>query len=155
MFKIQQSRIRYEIKQQIKSGVAEEELVLLKIPRVLEEKANSVFRRIHSKEFRYKGSMYDVIRQSDHGDTTWYYCIADVKESGLFAGLERRIKFEINHNTEHKKQSERVLRLLAGLYFNDVDDSEIVYLKDELSVSRYNFSVKTWSPLPNIPPPQL
>lgn len=155
VFKVQQAQIRREIKQQIKAGVAEDDLVLLKIPKALEENPNSVFRRIHSKEFRYNGSMYDIIRQCDHGDATWYYCIADVKESGLFASLESRIRFEMNHNTERKKQSEQVLRLLVGLYFNDFDTSETFYFKNELSVTHYNFTVKTWNPLPVIPPPQV
>ncbi len=155
VFKVQQAQIRREIKQQIKAGVAEEELVLLKIPGVLEESSNPVFQRIHSREFRYKGRMYDIIRQVDHGDITWYYCIVDVKESGLFASLENSIKFELHHSTERKKQSERVLRLLAGLYINDFDNSEKVYFNDEFTDTIYNFTIKTWNSFPVPPPPKV
>lgn len=155
VFKVQQSQVRREIKQQIKAGVAEKDLVLLKIPKAFEENSNSVFQRIHSKEFRYKGNMYDIIRQRDHGDTTWYYCIADVKESGLFASLESRIRFEMTHNAERKEQSEQVLRLLTGFYCNDFDNTDAVYFKNELPFTYYNFTVKTWHPLPITPPPQV
>lgn len=37
----------------------------------------------HSKEFEYKGEMYDVIRKEEHGDSITYYCFWDTHETGI------------------------------------------------------------------------
>jgi hypothetical protein len=108
IFKFQQTAIRHEVKQQIKAGVPESELVILHIAKVWEEQSNSRFEREHGKEFRFDGEMYDIIRSQDIGDTNVYVCIHDVKESGLFAELEEMIEEEIKHpmNEGRRKQIE-------------------------------------------------
>ena len=54
MHELQVSFVRHEMKQRIKAGVPEEDLVVLRISRSEELDAN-VFERKHSLEFRYKG----------------------------------------------------------------------------------------------------
>ncbi|MEZ4721380.1 MAG: hypothetical protein R2813_05820 [Flavobacteriales bacterium] len=108
IFKLQQTAIRHEVKQQIKAGVPEEDLVTLKIAKLWEAEPNNRFEREHSREFRFDGEMYDIVRTEDRGDTTVYLCIHDVKESGLFAELEEMIEEEIKHpmNEGNRKQIE-------------------------------------------------
>lgn len=88
IFKLQQQAIRSQIKQQLKTGVPAEDLVTLRIARAWEEKGNDRFQRIHAGEFRFDGEMYDIVRTEVRGDTTYYTCIHDVRESGLFARLD-------------------------------------------------------------------
>lgn len=47
------------------------------------------FQRIHNKEFRYKGLMYDIVRELKSGRTTTFVCLHDKRESKLFAGLKK------------------------------------------------------------------
>jgi hypothetical protein len=47
------------------------------------------FCRIDKKEFRYKGEMYDIVRENKTGQKTVFTCLHDTKESRLFAGLKR------------------------------------------------------------------
>lgn len=115
VFKLQQTAVRYEVKQQIKAGVPESDLVTLRIAKVWEETPNARFEREHSKEFRFDGEMYDIIRSRDEGDTTVYICIHDVKESGLFADLERLTEEEIDQPI-NKKSRESLQQLIAAKY---------------------------------------
>jgi len=115
VFKLQQTAVRYEVKQQIKAGVPKSDLVTLHIAKVWEETPNARFEREHSKEFRFDGEMYDIIRSMDEGDTTVYICIHDVKESGLFADLERLIEEEIDQPI-NKKSRESLQQLIAAKY---------------------------------------
>ncbi|HRD79702.1 MAG TPA: hypothetical protein PK198_00630 [Saprospiraceae bacterium] len=83
MYRVARSQIRSRIEEQIAAGKAEDGLVLLHIPRRLEDQPNADFRRFHATEFRYKGIMYDVVRQEAKGDTTLYWCIADIEDTQL------------------------------------------------------------------------
>ena len=115
VFKVQQTAIRFEVKQQMKAGVPESDLVVLCIAKVWEETFNDRFEREHNKEFRFDGEMYDIIRSLDEGDTTVYICIHDVKESGLFADLERLTEEEIDQPI-NKKSRESMQQLIAAKY---------------------------------------
>jgi hypothetical protein len=151
IFKIQQCVFREEIKQQIKAGVPEEDLVLLKIARTLEAKPDPAFRRIHEGEFRYNGEMYDIIRRETHGDTTWYYCLSDEKETQLFANLDDLVK---RQNTEQQQQLARLLHLIGSLFFDSRDEVHLVYSAEEIELPNYLFSLKTWADTPPTPPPE-
>lgn len=154
VFKLQQFRIRHEIKQQIKAGVPEEEFVLLKIPRTLEQNPNATFQRIHSREFRYEGKMYDIARSEAHGDTTWYYCIADVKETQLFANLDALIERDMNHNPRRQEESKNLQRLINTLFLVDTPQLRWNHPEADLESLPYLFQLNIWNPIPSPPPPE-
>lgn len=83
--------VRLEVKAFLKRGVPESELIVLSIPQP-EEHNRAVFQRIHEGEFRYKGSLYDIVRKDIRGSTTVYYCINDTAEEQLFANLDERVR---------------------------------------------------------------
>lgn len=62
-------------------------LVLLKIPFETEQN-KTVFKRFHSREFRYHGLMYDVVKSEVHENQTWYWCIEDEHETELMEKKE-------------------------------------------------------------------
>lgn len=155
IFKIQQYQVRREIKQRIKAGVPEQELVLLKIPRNLEEQPSQLFQRIHSGEFRYQGKMYDIVRQQEHGDTTWYYCVSDEKETVLFANLDELVNRESNQNPQRKQQSEELQRLLNTLFIVQYNRPHLVGSPGEGELIDYRFVIQTWINIPPVPPPKV
>jgi hypothetical protein len=116
VFKIFEYRIKKEVKTRIKMGVPEKELTLLKIPKSLEENPGNDFKRIHDKEFRYKGEMYDIVSKAEKDDTTYFYCIHDEEETKLFANLDRLIQNEFN-DPEKKKELTNYTNLLNSFYF--------------------------------------
>jgi len=155
VFKLQQYHIRAQVKQQIKAGVPEDELVLLKIPAALEQGHNRVFQRIHAREFRYHGQMYDIVRQQSRGDTTWYYCVSDEQETLLFARLDELVQQNMTGTQPHNSQIEMLLRLLGALYFYDgIQQLEISRDAAAQLAALFQFRVKTWKAHPATPPPE-
>jgi len=153
VFKIQQHEIRQEIKQQIKAGMPEDELVLLKIPNALAHESRS-FWSIPEREFRSNGVMYDVVRQEGHGDTTWYYCLADEKETRLFANLDEAVKRDMNQNPARQQKLERILQLLGPLYFSHPQDFPFLESAQEVKLAADCFGLKIWIDPPPTPPPE-
>jgi len=149
VFKLQQHEIRQEIKQQIKAGVPEGELVLFKL-------ANGarVTWSIPEREFRSNGAMYDVARKEIHGDTTWYYCLSDEKETQLFAHLDEAVQRDMNQNPARQQQLERVLQSLGSLYFNHHQDFLFLDSAEEIKFPANGFSLKIWIAPPPTPPPE-
>jgi len=82
---------KYQIKQEMKALIQSNpsNYTIVKIDNVENEKE---FTWIHEKEFRYKGSMYDIVRTVKKGNTTIFICLHDTRESKLFAGLQRETR---------------------------------------------------------------
>jgi hypothetical protein len=151
VFRIQQHKIRREIKQQIKAGVPEAELVLFKSH---EGKPNPAFQRVEKHEFRYAGKMFDIVRQESHGDTTWYYCLADEKETQLFANLDELVKQDMSGNSQHRKHVDELLHLLGVLYFTHSHEEYFICSNSQKTATFFFFSLKTWDFPPTTPPPE-
>ncbi len=107
--------VRYEMKQRIKNGIPEEQRVVIKITPEIENNAE-VFTRMHSREFRYRGEMYDVLSLEASGDTILYTCIHDVKESGLFKNLDKMVSYQLHHNSNEKHNRDLALHFFSQHY---------------------------------------
>jgi hypothetical protein len=156
VFKHRQFNIRKEIKRQIKWGASEDDLVLLKIPRELEEKPNKQFKRIHSREFRFEGEMYDIVRQEARGDTTWYWCIWDEEETALFAGLDEALNRALGAdpvNREAGNQLDRFLKNLVLCRFSQVNISLLQPAGNPPAFS-FHLTLSTRYIPPPTPPPE-
>ncbi len=90
VFKIKQQKIRKEVKQRIRNSIPLEELTLFIFDTSSEEYKK--IKWVEEHEFRYNGSMYDIVRQSPgrNGNVS-FYCINDSDEEKLFAGLDKYI----------------------------------------------------------------
>lgn len=84
LFEVNRYLVRDEMQAVIRNHPGK--LVVLKLEDVSH---NKDFQRIHKKEFRYRGEMYDVLREVTTGTTTLFICLHDVKETRLFAGLKK------------------------------------------------------------------
>ncbi len=154
VFKLQQTAIRHEVKQQIKAGVPASDLVVLRIAKVWEETHNARFEREHSKEFRFDGEMYDIISSQDEGDTTVYVCIHDVKESGLFANLDCMIETEAN-TPINKKSRQSLEQLIAAKYVQESLVFNVPLQETILIRSDFSNIVSTEQADVNNPPPEV
>jgi hypothetical protein len=152
-FKIRQYKIHKTIKRQIKRGVKEADLVLLKIHRDYEEKENSRFKRIHSKEFRFDGEMYDIVRQEQQGDTTFYWCVWDKEETTLFADLGKMVQKAMGANPEQKKDSDQLSKFLSSLFFEEQHENYFLLLTSVTSGIHFQFFAKNFiAEIPSPPP---
>lgn len=117
VFAHKKHRIRSEIKRQLREGMAEEELVLLRIPLSLEENPDRSFTRMHAGEFRYQGFMYDIVRQELRGDTTWYWCVLDWDDTELHNQLDEKRAQRPAQDPAHRDAGERLNRFWQTLFF--------------------------------------
>lgn len=74
------------------------ELIILNKEDILSGKIN--YQRIHSREFRLNGSMYDIVKEVDRDSVIYFYCINDKKEEAL----EKEFHKRVDENTANKKQ---------------------------------------------------
>jgi hypothetical protein len=82
--------VRIQIRQEVKRTLAdydgyEEELILVKIPKDVENRSGKVFIRFEEEEFYYQGTMYDVVRSEEKEEETWYWCYRDREETMMVA----------------------------------------------------------------------
>ena len=155
-FKFRQYHIRKEIKHHITSGVSAEELVLLKIPVSLEENPTDDFKRMHAMEFRYKGIMYDVVKQENRQGSTWYWCLKDKQESALFASLDDMVNRAMRNSPAQQAAEEMLDQFLDSLYLTE-DTHQLNHTLAKLSkpgaYSPEPGIINTTAPL--TPPPQF
>ena len=155
IFKIQRMRIRGEIKSQMKQGISEEQLVILKIPNSKQNELIQPWWMMDENEFRYYGKMYDVVRKWERGDTTWYYCLEDEKESLLFADLDERIRDQLN-NSPINRSNQKNKQLFSSQYIGASQDELSIYFRQKaIEDLPYFFRIKTWIVNPATPPPQV
>lgn len=155
IFKTQQYQIRQEIKHRIRTGLPDTALVLLKIPQAWEDGPQQVFQRIHEREFRFQGKMYDIVRREMHGDTTWYYCVSDEKETELFANLEEMINHECRQNPQRKQQLEKLQQLINLVFILAASQPCRLDPGNGSRPASYQFATQTWTQSPPVPPPEV
>jgi hypothetical protein len=97
VFKCVQFNIKTDIKNTIKSRLDLKDLILIKIPGKSGNSDNKLIRWKEENEFWFEGSLYDVARQEIKGDTIYYYCINDSRETQLFTGLDKQVDEQLNN----------------------------------------------------------
>jgi predicted nucleic acid-binding Zn ribbon protein len=117
LFKAKQYKARKEIKAMIKAGVPDSLRVNFYLDEIQSEP--KLFIWIHSKEFRYKGQMYDVVSEKEENGRVVLSCIHDVKESGLFADLDNMIQKQMNSDSQHQNSRQQWIKLFQSLFYDE------------------------------------
>lgn len=120
MFKIRQYSIRQDVKNLIKNGAPDSLKYDFYLDELESDPAGVTW--IHSKEFRYKGEMYDILDQSTVNGRVLLHCIHDVKESGLFAELDRMVNFQLSANSHQHHHQNQLLKWFHNLYLLTLRD---------------------------------
>lgn len=114
VFHLIRSDIRHSIEAKIEAGAPQEELTWIKIA-ASNPPENFVFIK-KEREFRYKGEMYDIVNKKVIGDTIYYQCIHDIRESKLYANLDHQIQNEYSTNPTHEKKQTELLKKIPKFY---------------------------------------
>lgn len=147
LFHIQRARIKKEIKHQIKNGVPEDEMITFTI-----HKSKSTLQWINDHEFWHEGHMYDVVHQTNKGDSLFLQCINDDQETSLFASLDKVVNKRLNHPSNKKN----IIKSLSYHYLKAHDTPIPVFSQIENPNSfTSDFSIKTWASPPDSPPPRF
>lgn len=92
LFAVMQQRARAEIKKSLKQSVPEHELHHFAFHTPSLDTGVYPIQWIDDHEFRYNGSMYDIVRQLRVQDTTYFVCVNDIQEERLFAHLDSHVQ---------------------------------------------------------------
>ncbi|MFH2142658.1 MAG: hypothetical protein ABIJ97_09565 [Bacteroidota bacterium] len=145
--------IRKHVKKQIIKGVDKNDLVLLIFTN---EEAADKLKWEHSKEFEYKGQMYDIVDRIQRNDTVWYWCWWDYEETDLNKELIYLTDLAMGRNSKDKEKSQEFSNFLKKLYFTDIYNSEIFNTAQKYSftpLGSINYVSVTLTP--PVPPPKF
>ena len=114
------NNIKKDIRNLISTKVPDEKLCLVVLSlKSYYDKSSEIKWIEQNKEFRYKNSMYDVVRIKVKNNNIYFYCINDKKEAELFASLYQFVEKNVTDNFNHNKSSQLILQKLFNIYFID------------------------------------
>ena len=113
---IQKKQIKKALKQKIIAGLNKKELLLFKFT---EKEKQTQLEWEHSKEFEYKGEMYDVIETKIIGNTTYYWVWWDCEETKLNRKLNELVTLALGNNPQNQENQKRLNHFLKSLYFTE------------------------------------
>lgn len=167
-FEIKEHYIKKDIKRRIKQGVPEGELAQI----IYKPSNKNQFEWKHKAEFRYNGTMYDIVRRETLNDSTQiFYCINDEQETVLFKDLEKQLEEELlislhskNKTTKSKKaptSAKTLYKTLAkyitdnSVCFSDTDWIAISSKKDKTVCHYFNHYPSLHLNIQSPPPRQV
>jgi hypothetical protein len=151
-FQFEKSKIREEVDNKMVAGFDKSKLVLMKFTRA---KAETDLNWKDTREFEYKGQMYDIVQQTLHGDTIFYTCYRDHKELWLNIEKERQLAKAMGQDPSRKSQSEKLADFLKTVFSRDSFAwFPLSPESSSIKISIFKFQISNFSPTPPSPPPK-
>lgn len=101
------SMTRYNNHQAIEQKQVKEKIIILSFLKSDIEDKRIDFVWKHSREFKYNGSMYDIVERYDTEDSVHFYCFLDKKENKLKADFNKH--FENNKGDKKNNSGGRTI----------------------------------------------
>ncbi|MEO5905077.1 MAG: hypothetical protein ABIQ11_00010 [Saprospiraceae bacterium] len=109
---IQLHQIKKEVSIKLADGKNTEAEILLKFTATESSQLNWE----HSKEFEYKGEMYDVIRSEMKSDSIWYWCHWDKKETRVKKEINHLVASALGQGPQEKNTKDLILNFFKSFY---------------------------------------
>ena len=145
----QRANIRAEMKSFMKSNIPENKIEIIKV-----DINSKYFQRIHAKEFRFHGKLYDIIKEVPYKDLTVFYCINDKKEEQLLEDISKIFDTSTDGMTTVKYSGKILKNIFFPFYFEsskknicDVYSSQKIYITSDKCLTCF-YDVE-------IPPPEI
>jgi len=113
------------------------ELLVFDKEDILNQKIN--FRWIHSREFKYNGDMYDIVKNEENENQLILYCINDTKEKKLEEEFEKRVHQNSSENKQRPSANYQINILLSEAVQHEKLGTELMpeYIFKERLTNRY------------------
>ncbi len=148
----QKAFIRKQVKEKIITTTDMSEWVLLKFS---ESDLTSEIQWEHSKEFKYKGEMYDIIETKILGDTTYFWCWPDHEETSVNKKLSQIVAGLLENNPYNKECKENLSNFFKSLFYNEIPEISLNTIANYSSnLETYLFSCTTNYKVTPSPPPK-
>jgi hypothetical protein len=149
----QKNLTRKNVKRQMITGLPKSELVLLKFAVT---DALSDLKWEHSKEFEYRGQMYDVVEVETTSDTISYWCWWDHDETRLNQQLSSLVEFALAKNPQNKEKQEKLVDFFKTSYYTHSPAWSLHFdpTKTVLCIN-FSFGYFEFYNAPPVPPPRI
>lgn len=149
----QQYQTKKTVKRKLKNSLNKDQLVRLAF---IPKQADAELYWEHSKEFEYRGEMYDVVEQETIGDSTIYWCWWDNEETELNRQLAELVEDALDTNPDHSKQKKKLFNFLKALYHSQEQNTTLYsFLEATLHSNIYFVNYHNIRNNPPTPPPQI
>lgn len=149
ILQIQKHQIRREIKREIRAGISENDLIKIEV--TSENKEKLIWK--DSKEFSFKGKMYDVVRSEKIDENTKvYHCILDSQETKLIAQYNKELQKK--HKNKKNSNSLKVFKFLEEI--DPLPQKAIMALSERKLLNNFKY-YENYAPLTleiSSPPPK-
>lgn len=102
----------------IEKKQVKEQIILLSFNKTDIKNGNIDFIWKHSKEFKYNGSMYDIVERIDSEDSVYFYCFLDEKENKLEANFNRHFEKDKEEKSRNSSGGTMLAQLITDLYLS-------------------------------------
>lgn len=146
--------VRKSIKRKIISGIDKSELVALTFHK---NEINTTLKWKHSKEFEYKGQMYDIVETSIGSDSIQYWCWWDFEETQLNKKLDNLLASAWNQHPPKNEKHQLLFEWMEDFYFQPFASilPSSTSILSILTTNEYSISIPPYrAPLPLAPPPE-
>ncbi|MCB0474765.1 MAG: hypothetical protein KDC69_03765 [Flavobacteriaceae bacterium] len=150
---IQKMMVQGEVKSQLLKGMADADLVLFKFNKL---EIKHLLKWENVNEFEYQDQMYDVVRTKTIDKITYFWCLADYKETKLKKQIRALTLLVLNHDQQRKKDHEKLLSFFKSLFFNDPPEIRLFSPLDKnktFGSLRYFYHLDSMRP--HSPPPVI
>jgi len=153
ILQFQKKQIRREVKWKMIAEINKEELVLIKLSNT---QIQTEVEWEHSKEFEYKGEMYDIVETVVKGDSTFYWCWWDYEETKLNKQLDGLLAFAYSKDHKNKNNQNRLLTFYKSLYISNLITIDSPFFSEiEQQFTSYTKLFFSLSHSPAVPPPKF
>ena len=154
IYKSFEIKYKKEVKQIIKAGIPQEQLIMLAFHKNIYYKEINNFKWTKKNEFRYKSEMYDIIKTENRNDSVYFYCFHDLKESDLFKNLDFAVYNYLQRNPSKNKEMFSLLTSFNQFYFTEFNNylNQTKPYKDIIYTFVSNITLEGLL-LPSNPPP--
>ena len=136
---------KYHVKKEIQAQATMDCLVLT-ILKIADASHDPAFQRVEKKEIRYRGYLYDVIKEVQVGRMTIFYCIHDKKEEILLATMN-----SVNKSKFLLSLWQHMITIAIPPFDISLTDTfPVNVLFPQISVPLQSVLMGTWSPPPEI-----
>jgi len=153
-FKVFELKYKREVKQLIKDGIPESDLILFVFHKDYRIQKTENLEWIKPNEFRYHGEMYDIIREEIKGDSVYSHCFHDVKESRLFKDMDKYFAKFLQDNPDKENELNIVLNSFSRNYILGMNDpiKTIPYYDIDYFSLAITYPEEGYSSIPSPPP---
>ena len=149
---IQKKSVQREIKWSIAEGLPKSELTKLSFS---SHNVDSLVTWKHSKEFEYKGEMFDIVQKELKGDSIHYWCWWDKEETLLNRKIEKLAYLALSGNEKSNKQKDHFFMFVKLMNLppeNGVFQIEFGRISNNPSGGQFDILVGSFEPAS--PPPK-